>query len=408
MLILFCEKCGKRVGQAELERRGMGNAPPGSVVICEACGAAPAVQVAMTASGAALKTAVQSEGSTAVLVAHRSEIIKPPSDGKSETAAPPEAAGKTGRRVKTSGATLPSTPKAAERQPPKPVLLIVGGTVAAAVVLGLIVVLFAGGGNEEQTAKKATTAPAPVPAPAPAQPKNWPVPSVERTTPAKPADVRPPATEKPPAPQPVSNPPPAVPKPPAPAASGLGSITDVKELRDKVKQLGRSTPREELRRLTGMIPPAEPEKVVFAGKFEKNAHSEFRGDYSSKLEYVDQQGEAALKITEGDDRLAFYYQTGSEFANNLRIRLRIFNQGLKDMRFSIQTPFNVRFNIPFKPPAEGQWGEVTVDCTKTLVDGVKLSNIPLQHIEVHGFRRGDKASGAWFAVSKFEILSGGD
>ncbi|MCW8133967.1 MAG: hypothetical protein KIS92_26715, partial [Planctomycetota bacterium] len=190
---------------------------------------------------------------------------------------------------------------------------------------------------------------------------------------------------------------------PAPAATDLSQIADVAELREKLRALGAKAPREELRRVSSMPAPSEPEKVAFSIDFTKK---DTHGDYDTKVEMVNDQGEAAAKMTKGDDRLACYFRPPVIFTNNARINLRIFHEGLRDMRLSVQTVHNLRFNFNFKPPDEGKWGDVVVDLSKVAADGVKLQNIVIQHIEVHGFRKAAKGD-QFFELSKFEIVTGG-
>ena len=92
-------------------------------------------------------------------------------------------------------------------------------------------------------------------------------------------------------------------------------------------------------------------------------------------------------------------------ANNLRVKLRIYQVGLNQTRFSIQTHHGVRFNVPFKTPPEKEWSEVTVDCSKAESSGVDLKNLAIQHIELIGFPK-QANNGAYYLVSKFEILTG--
>lgn len=383
MVILYCDKCGKRIPNAEILRRGIDEKQPPESIACETC-----AQKGVAASVAA------GMGSTAVLVAQRSEVMKPPKPVTGEAAAivakPVDAPPQTSRQRPATSNALPKAPKPEVSDKPKKenAKLIAVFSAAGLLLIVLVVLVFGGSSKESQEAKNAGSTAAPG----------------EKTT-AKPAvDVK----NAGPSPNPVT---PAQkttveqPKPPPPAASELAQITDPAVLREKIKELGVKAPRDEVRRLSNMAGPDEPEKTVVA-KFAKNNPDEIRSDYGSKVAMAEDKNEPAVKVTDGEDRLACYFRPGTFFTNRMRVKMRIFQHGLKDMRLSIQTLNNIRYNINFKPPPEGAWGDVTVDCAAAVVDGVKLNNLAIQHIEVHGFRKGGK-EGTFFELSKFDVVNGG-
>jgi hypothetical protein len=376
-------------------------------------------------------------GSTAVLVAQRSEVMKPPKPVTGEAAAivarPVDAPPQTSRQRPATSNALPKAhkPEAADKPKKENAKLIAVFSAAGLLLIVLVVLMFGGTSKESQEAKNAgapsvpgeksvakpaldvkNPAPSPSPAapsPAPRQPSETPKPPAQ-TNPVEPPKLLEPTkpqedTKPSEPPKPAEQPKPAEP-PVAPAATDLAQMNDPAVLREKINELRNKAPRDQVRRLASMAAPDEPEKTVYSARFAKNNPDEIRADYDAKVAMVEDKNEPAVKVTDGGDRLACYFRPGTLFANHIRVKLRIFPQGIKDMRLSIQTLVGIRYNINFKAPAEGAWGDVTVDCGAAVVDGVKLHNLAIQHIEVHGFRKGGK-EGTFFELSKFDVVNGG-
>ncbi|MBI3830276.1 MAG: hypothetical protein HY291_12210 [Planctomycetes bacterium] len=404
MVILYCDKCGKRIQNAEILRRGIDEKQPPESIACEAC----------AQKGAAMSVAA-GMGSTAVLVAQRSEVLKPPKPVTGEAAAivarPMDAPPQTARQRPATSIGLPKAQKPEAPAKPKKenTKLIAVFSAAGLLLIVLVVLLFGGSSKETQEAqtKNAPGAAAEKSAAKPAldvkNPVPLPVPAGPLLTPAQP---KPPVQANPDALKPAE---PAKleepPKPAPPAATDLAQITDPAVLREKIKDLGNKAPRDEVRRLSNLAGPDEPEKTIVA-KFAKNNPDDIRSDYDSKVAMAEDKNEPAVKVTDGGDRLACYFRPGTPFTNRMRVNLRVFQVGLREMRLSIMVVNGIRYNIGFKAPTEGQWGDVTVDCSAAVADGVKLHNLAIQHIEVHGFRKGGK-EGTFFELSKFDVVTGG-
>lgn len=392
MIIVFCNQCGQRIAQAEVDRRKCEPLPEPDPRICEAC------------LHAKIATKVGDEMATSM----------PP--GSNTIRRKTSAANMLPRPVRKEPARTPVIDKA------KPIAVIAAGGLLLVVISSAV--LLSGPTGEPRIAEV----------------KRDPVVFTERTTDRPSVEVKP-AVQSPEVtqasdnqrPKPVETPNPPVveapktvetsnpsiveapkpllekPKPEASVESSLEKITDVLVLREKIKELGVKAPRDQVRRLSLMPSPEDPELTVYSSKFGKNNPIDnIHADYESKIAMVEDRSELAVRVSGGSDRVACYFKKlGAPFVNRLRVRMRVCHQGLKDLRLSVAAVNSVRFHVDVKAPPEGQWSDVTVDFSAEASKGIKLNNLALQHIEVQGFRKVEKDNGAWLELSKFDLVSGG-
>ncbi|GMV83857.1 MAG: hypothetical protein AMXMBFR7_50410 [Planctomycetota bacterium] len=211
---------------------------------------------------------------------------------------------------------------------------------------------------------------------------------------------------------------PAAPAPAAPAATqgaaqtGLMELTDVAELRTRLLAIPGVAQKERaaIKRLCELPPPSMAEQVVFSQTFTgKDIPGSWHDDYGSKLQLSNEKGEAALKVFGSKERQASYVvlRDRNVVCNRTRVRLRIWQEGVKRLRFSIQTALLVRFNMDFPAPAAGSWQDVEVPIQDMKSGEFKLENFPFSHIELHGFPSGAPADAVYY-LAKFEMVNGGE
>jgi len=399
MIIVFCNQCGHRIAQAEIDRRKCESLPEPDPLMCEAC------------SQAKIAPQVGKETVTGFGMTPGSNTI----------------------RRKTSAANM--LPRLARKEPgrtpvidkAKPIAVIAAGglllvVIASAVLLGGLTgepriaevkrdpVVFTERTIDKPRVEVKPTVQSPGVTQAPDNQRPKPVETPNPVeTPSKPSVVETSKIVEASNPSIVEAPKPLLeqPKPEASAESNLAKITDVLVLREKIKELGTKAPRDQVRRLSLMPSPEDPELTVYTSKFGKNNPNNIHADYESKIAMVEDRNEPAVRVSGGSDRLACYFKVGAPFVNRLRVRMRVCHQGLKDLHLSVAAVNGVRFKVSVKAPPEGQWSDITVDCSDAVSRDIKLNNLALQHIEVYGFRKVEKDNGAWLELSKFDLVSGG-
>jgi hypothetical protein len=436
MLILYCEKCGMRIPQAMLDAMGVKAAELEKQYFCTSCvppaqphatsftarasGGHPAparssgLHPASSASSAAMGGRPASGGVR----------VMQPTSGFAHAVKPPTAA-----RIKRVTENLPRRQQAGAGDPPpapssptKWIMLASGGVVLL-VVAGLFV--FGGGKKPETTvarddARAAELIPDKMKA---VQPTNPPAP-IQTTPPVQPHKPEPEKHAEAGTPQELSPKefyeqrvkegkikPVAPATPPSPAASApvpandasLLEMTDSVALREKLTPLRHDAPIAAIKHLGDLAPPAIPETIVYKSDFPRNDAPSWQSDYSSKITPGTFEGEAGIKTEGGSDRLGCY--RNFDFAtNHTQLKLRIFQKGCTKIQISIKTVFAHRFNTVLTLPSDGKWTDVSIDAGKLTSEGVKSENMPIQHLEIHGFRPAN--SGAYFVISKFEIVNG--
>lgn len=454
MLIVYCEKCGKRVPPKELEALGLTSVQAGETIFCGSCKAAGATATVPLPSALPSLPDAPSEtvtlpvpaspGSTAPLPMpkHSGRLPAPsPSAGIPQSGAqrvPPTAEVRPVSATTVARRTVDAPPRSARSRVLTPVDtrrndaenekkktgVIVG--VGVGVVAALVLAFFAlsGGDKKNENASSETSSsggssgsskPAPKleTPPAPPAPPAYPAQKTKQpSTPTPPSTVpTPPAT--PPAPAPVPAPPPpeapVVPAPPpqqapTPAPAGdLASINDVESLRNALLKLGANAPHDQVRRLSQMPPPVIDETVAYSIDFTKGNLDSWRSIDDKPVSLNKDQGENALKAMEPAEPFGAYRNMNFSF-NHTRIKLRLYQVGLKSMRLDCQTHMGLRFRPSIPLPKEGEWSDVEVDCSSFANGDVKMNNIANSHIEVQGFH---KTPGGYFLISKFEVIIGG-
>ena len=423
MLILYCEKCGKRIPQAMLDAMGVAVAEPERQYYCTDCAStAPPAPVSARGSGTHAATAPLSGRPPSGGV----RVMKPPSEF-AQAVRPPTAM--RAKRVTESAMRRQQTPGGEFQARPssmKWAALVAGGVflLAAAVIL-----MFSGGKKPETAVAQENPKPAEhkesrevkedkpnVPQPTPPAPINRePVKHAETpgpgATPTPAANAQ--AHELSPKEQyeqrlkegkikPAA--PPLQTAPPVSDAS-LMEMTDPAALREKLTALGQGAPHDAIKHLGELPPPAIAETVIYKSDFQKNDTHGWASDYSAKVTAGTFEGENGFKVENGEDRVACY--KGFDFAtNHTHLKFRIFQKGLNRMQISIASVFMGRFNTALPLPPEGKWTDISIDASKLTSDGVKFENIPVKHLEIHGFRTAQN-NGAYFIVSKVEIVNGG-
>jgi hypothetical protein len=406
MVILFCEKCGKRIPQNVLDARGIKTADPEKFYYCVECRVdepapepvAASVETGRPQSGARGIRPVS--GQMQATKSGQNRVIKKPITTQiplRDTA-----------RLQRS-----QTPSPVNSEPPSTtkMKLIVGGASVAMILVAILILVF----SKPQPKKEVAESNQQKEAPPPPQLKNL----AQATTP-------PPATprtdtvaatgtdSKAPVAAPELSPkeaydlrvkqglvkPAVTAPPPAAGESELVAMTDPDALRAKMLTMNGGWSHESVRHLGELPAPAMAAKTVWA--FNSKT---LRSDYNSKVSAGTFEGEEATKIEGGDSSRVACYDNMEVNVNRSHIKLRVFQKSVKRMRFSSQTRFGERFNIDFDPPPEGKWGEVNIDISKATCGDVKISNQPIKHTEIQGFRSTD---GAYFIVSKFEIVNGGE
>lgn len=190
---------------------------------------------------------------------------------------------------------------------------------------------------------------------------------------------------------------------PGTGAGTSKSLADPRELARALFAKGRRPTDEELKRLTAMPPPPEPRRVDYSVLFARHGMHGWNGDYGSKADIAVVAGEQALRVQQGKGRHACY-RTFDVFANRTRVRMRIYQKGIQKTQLCVQTNSSARCNVAFTLPPPEKWTEVRVALGEAEAKGVKLSNIPIRHIEIHGFPV--KEGQGFFAISSFQIISG--
>jgi hypothetical protein len=177
-------------------------------------------------------------------------------------------------------------------------------------------------------------------------------------------------------------------------------MTDPDALRAKLLEMSGGWPHEAVRHLGELpSPPIDP-KIVWTANFKS-----LRSDYNSKVTSGTFEGETGAKAEGGDQGRVACYDNMEFPVNHTHIKLRVFQKGLKKMRFSSMTVFNGRFNLDFDAPPEGKWTDLNIDFSKVTNGDLKFSNQPVKHTEIHGFRTAEN-NGAYFILSKFEVVNG--
>lgn len=437
MIILYCETCGKRIPNEHLQQLGIVEAKPDAKYFCPNClPAAPAQSSAETAT--ATRLARMSTGTRpAVKTGMRAPITVPtrparPGSGGVPTTQEAHAARPSPGRMAPAGAPAPNRTK------------LIAAAIVVGTLMGIAVTVLAFGNRSaarSQVANADSKKTPPLRTPAnpnapvtqvPQVPPVGPVasalsagPSSPPALPAETPAVSPPSDrgeKKPPTEElspkeayeqkvraglikpetPATPAAPDAPPTPAPPAGGDLQSTDPEALRKALLAIGHGAPRDGVKRLGELPEPAMPETVVYKLDLDKGNPYNWRSDYGSKVNIVNEEGERCIKASGGSDRIACY-GNAPVFANRSRVNLRIFHKGLKNMRISIQSAFNVRYNCNFDAPAEGQWQDVTVDLSKLKSGEFNVANQQFGHIELHGFR---KNNSAYFLLSKFDIVNG--
>lgn len=395
MIILYCETCGKRIAQDQLDTLGIKEALPDNKYFCIQCQPAAATPSSARASMRGMRPAT-------------ADRIIPPS----------------GSNLKKQ--QQPGTPRHGT-----PAVVVPSGNmkwvaaIGAGVVVGLVLI-FATGSRETSASRKETvarvepevsrkgvTTPPPEVKAAPVRDQQ-PVANVVRTPAPVPAPTPPPVAQQNPQTPQLS------PKEeyelrvkqglikkeePAAAPADVAGLTDVDSLRKHLLKIGRGAPRDLVKKLGEMPPPDMAETVAFDAHPGSGGTGVWSGDYNSKVSAVTVDGEKGVKAEKGSDRVAMYFNAPIA-ANRSRLVMRVHQTGLSEIRISINCSLGVRFRMDIKAPPEGQWSDVTADLNKLRGDdGIQFENQPVQHIEIHGLRKAAN-NGASFVLSKCQVVSG--
>lgn len=426
MLIIFCNTCGKRIPAAELEQLGVRAGDETDQLACVTCRPADRpVSGVIPQTSKTEPIARPISGSTRRTSAQAAVLTRSSRTGLAPARASGAGGGGGGER-RAEASKIP---------------LLVLGAGGVLVLVGLVVA-FSGGGSKpvakapdgahasdsKSSSGKVLDLQKPaVPAPAPkAAPGGGALPAREKPVeaPNVPGFMKPVTTEelgltKRPASTPTpAEAAPAAPAPVAPAATerpaqtGLMELTDVAELRTRLLAIPNVAQKERaaIKRLCELPPPSMAEQVVFSQTFTgKDIPGSWHDDYGSKLQLSSEQGEAALKVFGSKERQASYVvlRDRNVVCNRTRVRLRIWQEGVKRLRFSIQTALLVRFNMDFPAPAAGAWQDVEVPIHDMKSGEFKLENFPFSHIELHGFPSGAPAAAVYY-LAKFELVNGGE
>lgn len=184
----------------------------------------------------------------------------------------------------------------------------------------------------------------------------------------------------------------------------LGSIRDPRVLGQRLLALGERAPRDQIRRLSRLTPPRQSLRTDYSVSLAEGGQDGWHLDYYSTVGIASVAGVRALRVEKGKRRHACY-RIFDLVPNRSRVRMRVYQQGLRSMQLSIQTRLGVRFNLPVQMPPAGSWRDVTVNLADAQTDGIRLSNVPFQHIEIHGTPA--QGNAGFFAVARFQISSGG-
>jgi hypothetical protein len=434
MLLFYCKKCGCRIPQKILETRGANLTESEQEFFCAGCeviipepiAAAPIIRTPQNGTRTMRPT---------------SDVAQAPKTGQTSRLEKPATgemvARATGRAQRTSNpASLPvtSTPKLTKKNQ-----ILIGVACGFVFIVGILVLVLSKNTDTKKIAEtdpKKNTVPETPPSPLKAavgtvakgtpnatgaasgtpslalkEPTNIPSSLIKDPTQNDPVPPTHPKDKegKPKDPNPPNQPnvepikpivtPIAVPAP-ASGEEPLTSMTDPAALRDKLLAMQHgSWPKEAVKHLGDLPSPAigpQPPKEINPSAIQK--------DYGSKLSLGTFEGEKSVKLEGGTDRVGCFVKPDVTI-NHTHLKIRMFQTGLKKIKLSCMTFFRMRFNHEVDAPPEGAWSDLDIDVSKYSHDKIKLSNMPIEHIEIQGFRSAAD-NGAYFIISKFEIVNG--
>ncbi|MFH0937811.1 MAG: hypothetical protein V1899_00775 [Planctomycetota bacterium] len=318
MLILYCNKCGKRIPQEQVEKIGIVQIVPDEQHFCQNCAAAELAAEALSKKSSRNRVITQG--------------TRPGSD----------SAGMTHRQPRSSSDRQHSNPPAKSST-----MKLAASWVAIGMAVGLLVMLLVSKRGD---------------------------PDAGKSLPAARQDI-------------------------------LLQSTDVDVLRTALEAQGNRAPLDAIQRLGELPSPSLAETVMYKANIDQGNPNRWRRDRGSTVTLTTEEGEKCLKVEKGNDRLSCYGNVDVP-VNRTRVKLRLFQKGLNKMQLSISCKMHQRFNVGFSLPPEGQWQDVVVDISKAMSNKIKIANQPMDHIEIHGFRKAAN-NGAYFLLANVEVINGG-